>query len=309
MAVTAAELQVVYAGLLQREINKANIFVPFCNRRWEAQVQGNRTVKIPKSETAIALQTYTHGNDWSSTRDDVDIDYTDFTPNRARQNTVDIPYNVARELPVDLVVDAAQKQGRAYANDQDTVAYAAMYAGLVAANVANLGTSANFIPTTGVASVAAARPFVWTALWQLWLRAQATNIATPAGEGGTSNLWCVMPPYLFYALEEYLRASGNSDAVASNVIASGGPSRFLGLFDIYISNQDMTESRSSKDHGIILAGTTDATTWAEKPSVVQPLAPGVNQTGPFWRLNVMRETGVLVENSDFLLARAIRQET
>ena len=184
-----------------------------------------------------------------------------------------------------------------------------MYAGLIAANVANLGTSANFIPTTGVASVAAARPFVWTALWQLWLRAQATNIATPAGEGGTSNLWCVMPPYLFYALEEYLRASGNSDAVASNVISSGGPSRFLGLFDIYISNQDMTESRSSKDHGIILAGTTDATTWAEKPSVVQPLAPSENQTGPFWRLNVMRETGVLVENSDFLLARAIRQET
>ena len=308
MAVTAAELEIIYGSMLQAETNKANVFVQLCNRTHEAEVQSNRTKKIPKSDTTAALQAYTHGASWTTTIQDVDISYVDFTPDTAKDDRHKIPYNVGNDLPVDLVVDAAQKQGRAYADDWDDGVYDIMYAGLSAANISDLGATADFIPVTGVPSSTAAAKLVWQALWQIWLRAQATNIARPAGEGGVSDLWAVMPPYLYYSLAEYLRESGNSDAISTAVIRNGAVGRLLGLFDIILSNQDMTESRSSKDHGIILAGTSAATTFAEKPGVVQVLTPQINQDGPYWLLNIMREYGALVENNKFLIARAIRQE-
>ena len=66
MAVTAAELEIVYDRILQRSFLQRNIAPSLCNRNYEARVQGARTVRLPVSDTVIASAAYTHGSAWSS---------------------------------------------------------------------------------------------------------------------------------------------------------------------------------------------------------------------------------------------------
>ena len=77
--------------------------------------------------------------------------------------------------------------------------------------------------------------FVWKMLRRIKLGAANANIATPVAES-QSDLWAVMKPHLWDALEEFLRASGNSDAIAYQVIRNGMVARLLGVIDILQSN-------------------------------------------------------------------------
>lgn len=310
MAVTAAELEIVYGRMFQRAFLQANIGVGLCNRRHESQVQNNRTLKIPVSDTVVASEAYTHGSAWTTTRGGPDINYVDFTPNVARQIGEDIPLNVARELPVDMVADTAAKAARRKADDIDNAIFTAMISGAIAGNTSGKGTSTNFIPDTGIEATSAARPFVFDAMWDVWLAAATANVATPAAEAGAT-LTMVMPPYLFRQLQGFLRRDGNSDAIATRSINEGGGYTFLGLFNIRLTNNTSihTSVVSSKDQGVIIAFTQDATTFAEKPNVIQTINPNDNQAGPYWTINHLYEYGVLVENTTPLYRVNIRQET
>ena len=188
---------------------------------------------------------------------------------------VDIPLNVANDLPVDIVTDAATKAGRKKADDIDKAIFGIMIAGATAGNTIAKGTNANFIPLTGIEATSAARPFVFDAMWDIWLAASTSNVATAASENDGQRLTFTMAPYLFRQLQGFLRRDGNADAIAQRSIESGGGYSYLGLFDIRLTNDAAIKTSvvSSNNVGVILASTTAATTFAEKPNVIQVLSP------------------------------------
>ena len=296
MPVAQADMQVVYSRLEKRIFNKRTVAVGLCNTRHQGELDaGNLTVKIPARDIDVNITDYVDGADWKTATDDVGIDYQDWTPPRKRQARVKINWEEANLVPLDLVQSAAEEYGRAHAEETDDyILNDVIRANVVSARTQKLGTGANYIKPDGDAEGTGAN-LVWTALRRIRLLAANANVATPVADS-PSELWAVMKPYMWDALEEFLRASGNADSIAYEVIRNGMVARLMGMFDIIQSNTLEQETVGGKAHGIVLAGTNVATTYATRAGTNQVFNPDNNPFGPYWLLNRLRRYGAVIEN-------------
>ena len=306
MAVTQAELTQVYSREFVKKFNRSNVARSLVNERHQAELQTNKKVEIPVDDTGVALAAYVHGSDWSSTRDDVDVSYVTLEAIEQKQNSIDIPLDVARELAVDVVANAARRQAITVAEAVDTYIFKTMSVGILAANQSVLGTDSVYVKPdmTPVGTGSAKLPY--DALRAIWLAAAKANVATPAADE-PSQLWAVMNPYMLGVLMEWLRENGNSELISTLVLRNGQIGRFMGVMDLLISNAVPTKTTSSDVAGSIIVGTNDAVTYGSHPLLSQFFTPDDHSAGPFYRMNILAEYGAVVENTSALFARRIRQ--
>ena len=313
MAITNAELQIIYSRFWQQEFFSTLVYPGLCNRRHQEEITAGRTVKIPFSETGIALQDYTDGSDWSTTQDDVDIDYVDFTPAQKKENTVKIPLDPAEQLSVSVIEDASTEQGEAFAKAINSRIYEVMYAGVSTSSPDKrheVGTAANYLADSGALTEATAGNIgegIWEALNFMLIQAARDKVATPAARA-PSNLWMTMPPVVWFTLAEWLRKNGGSDQVAFEVIRTGMVARIGGIIDIILSNENAKKTVSNKEHHVCIAGTNVACTFADRPTVFQFWTPSTNQSGPYYQINQLRRYDALIENATPLQALTVRSE-
>lgn len=310
MAVTDSELEVVYSRLELRAFYARTIAVGLCNTRHQAEFDaGAFTVKIPKNQTVITERDYTDGDNWHATSDDVDIDYDDWTPTVSKQARIKIPWKAANLVPLDMVEQAADRYSRTHAENVDKyILNDIIVPGVPAANTKVYGDATHFIAPDGeVTGGNETQALIWQLLRQFKLMAAIANVSTPTADS-PSDLWAVMGPHLWDPLEEYLRASGNSDAISYEVIRNGMVARLLGILDIIQTNHLDAETVATKAHSPVICGINAATSWATRPGVTQTFSPAENQAGPYWQLNRWRQYGAVVENPVPLFKAQVRQE-
>ena len=260
------------------------------------------------------MQDYTDGNNWSTTIDDVDIDYVTFTTSQLKENSIKIPLNPAEQLAVDVVVDAAQKQARKFAETIDAHISGVMTAGVTgAANIDSYGTSANYIEPNGDITEGTAGNVgagIHSVIRFMRRRLGIRNV-TSAAAGAPTNVWLAMPYVIFDAWEGWLESNNYSGQLSYDIVRNGMIARYGGNMDIVVSNDIAVEVVSTKDQNVLIAGTNEATTFAERPSIFQLLPPAgqnANQAGPWWKINALRRYQALVENSVPLVKGRIRAE-
>lgn len=307
MAISAAEMVTVFARLAQRELNAATIFRGLCNTNYQSYFDaGALTAKIPQIDTVVATSDYVEGADWAAPGD-ADIGYVDFTPNVRKQASEKLDWDENALVPVDMVTGTARKIARKLAEDIDDNVVTIIAAGPKGGSVVRKGAAANYVAVDGTIAGTGGE-LVYMTLRQLRLLASTGNVISSASEDGPGAVWCAMSPQLFNALEEYLRASGNSDQIAYEIIRNGMIGRFGGNVDIILSNRIPTETVSGKAHQVMLMGSNDGTTFAEREPTIQVITPSVNQAGPYYRFNVVRRFGALVQNPAFLFKGQIQAE-
>ena len=307
MAIDASEMIEVYARLATREVNARTIFMGLCNTNYQGIFDsGALTTRIPQLTTDVASSDYVEGADWASPGD-ADINYVDFTPNVRKQASEKIDWDEEENVPIDVVAGTARKIGRKFAEDIDDHVVSVMLAGTPNANTRRKGATANYVGVDGSIAGSGGEQ-VYLTLRELRLRASVTNVISTASEDGVSAIWCAMSPQLFNALEEYLRASGNSDQIAYEVIRNGMAGRFGGNVDIVLSNRIPTATVSAKVHQQMVMGSADGTTYANRATNRQLWTPDTNPSGPYYRVNEVRRFGAVVQNGTFLFKGQIQAE-
>ena len=79
MAITTAELQIIYGREWQTEFDRAIVYPGLCNRDHQAEIDAAYTVQIPKDDTTLTLGDHVDAADWR-TAERADISYLAFTP-------------------------------------------------------------------------------------------------------------------------------------------------------------------------------------------------------------------------------------
>lgn len=313
MAVATADLVRIYSAVSTAKLRSRLIFTQLCNRDYEAQAQGAYIVKVPTFANTVTASSYTKHADWKGVQA-TDVNLADLTMDQFLEVGNEVEGLDQIETMVDMVAGVADDQAYALAAGIDKNIAAAMIAGVGTGNTTDVGTSSNYIPETGVPSATAADSFVYDVIESMGLKVMTAAIGGPAAQGSPT-VWAVMRPYLFRSLRTYLLSKNWGDSLSTESFRDqrvglprpGFVGRVAGI-DLYVSNNVPDGSKSSKDQGQIICGTTRATTFASRPPIIQYLTPQTNQTVPAYYLRQIRNFGRLVTNGAIIQLGRIRQE-
>ena len=250
--------------------------------------------------------------DWAAAQR-ADIDYTDFTPNQEKQNSVKFGLRESEQLSVSIIQKEAAAQATLYQETIDSHIYGIMRAGVSTSSPDKrheIGAADTFLANNGALTEATAGGIgkgIWQALSRVIIQAAADKVATPVADA-PSSLWVTTPVVIWETVMEWLRENGGSDQVATLAIRNGMIARVKGILDIILTNANAVQTISSKDYNVMLVGTNVATTYADRPTVFQMLTPSTNQAGPFYQINQLRRYGGFVENAIPLQSIVVRNE-
>jgi len=224
------------------------------------------------------------------------------------------------ETNVDMVADVADQQADRHAQRIDAEVFSAVATAIsTAANISDVGTSTNYVPSTGIGATTAADALLFDAIEDFALKVQVRKLSDDTGQVD-QNVFIVMPPYLFRNLRRYILSKDwaeilNFDIIRDNRVARPTDRAVAHLFrmPIYVSNNipDVVVSvgGSNKDFGQVLCGSRSGTQFAMRPGLMQVISPTENQTAPQWWIRSVIIWGIKVVDEGRLYKIRVRQES
>lgn len=309
MAITTAELTVLFSGRATEAIRKAAFFPRLLNRTWEPELQNARATKIPKFDIGSPgdITEYVRGANWKDA-DEVDYALQDFVLDKHWEIAHKIDFLDQIESELNLVMEQADAQGYQRGQQMDAYSWGVVTGGMAATNTLAPFTAHNLSKATY------SDPNLYNAVFEtvemLIAELLGTNLTGPDSVSGDEP-WILMhtTPFLAFlkAMQSYKLPIEpiNVEAFTEGRAGGGGMPFSARHWNVNILSSNSfapINLAGSKTAYPITAITDRYGTFAARPLLSQFLTPQTNQTGPFYMLRsiLTAATKVVDQNRGFM---------